>query len=583
MALSFVPDPETPGLFSAVDDQTGVSRPVWDPDGSLRASIEQSVGAPARLPDYITGAATPPEPLAPPEAAPAPAAPAPQAPPLGTGAPMPPPPAPGGTVLSKAKVTPGIPGTPYDTAAEEQRGADLLERTSELQRRSDAVSSLMAESQVEMLRQKNEAAKREAVNAERSQRFERELEQTVAREVNPDRIKQNTPLFGSLLGIAGQVLGMLSLPGSGVQRWQEQVQRNLDARVQADIKAQYEKKDSTINLLTKQLGSAQQAENHYRAQVNAFTADILENRLKQMGVADQYADQIQGLRDQALAYNEAAKAASFGKPGQAEYTFEQPNPGAGAGGPAYANDTLTALKGLGIDEKRYREGLDAKVLSGVNSPTIAMAADTTKRIDSDIKLVESIAAENGGQIPQTGPIKIPDWVAKKLAQAGYRDGMTAEQVGQLLNGYVNQQARAYGGAITEADREAAKTETGSSTQGIMFFLGRMRDKNNDAIRTQLEKEFPGRGQQVFDLLLKGSGANRGVPEPKATPFEKQNGPPAPAESTPPPAAPERPAGRSVESITGIDERDAEREARRKKARAEGEREQRRERLRRFLE
>jgi hypothetical protein len=534
MPFSFTEDPETPGLITVVDPDSGVSRPVWDPRGELRASIMSRVEPAAPLPDYASGAAAPP-----PVPVPAPAeppAPEPQAweasqqpkRPVtvrASGAPMPPPVAPGGTVLQKAKVTMGEPGYTYDKAAEEQRGADLLERTEEQNRRQQAYDAVLGEQQIELERQKNEAARREQLNAERATRFERELNDTVKREINPDRIKENTPVMGSILGIVGQALGMLSLPGSGVARWQEQVQTNLDRRIQRDIDAQKEEKESTINLLTKQLGSAQQAENHYRAATTALAADVLETRLKRMGLADQYADQIQGLRDQALAYNEAAKAASFGKPGKAEYTFERPK-NAGAG-PAYTNETLTALKALGVDEKRYREGLDAKVMAAQNAPTIAMAADTTRRIDSDINLIQSIAAENGGTIPQTGPIKIPDWVARKLAQAGYAPGMTAEKVGQLLNGYVNQQARAYGGAITEADREAAKTETGSSTEGIMFFLGRMRDKNNDAIRTALEKEFPGRGQKVFELMLRGSGGNAGVPETSPKPFEKQNAPEAP--------------------------------------------------------
>jgi hypothetical protein len=438
-----------------------------------------------------------------------------------SGAPPPPPAPPGGTVLSKAKVSPGTPGYAYDKAAEEQRGEDLLERTLEQDRRAREVDMVLNEQQLELQKQKEEAARREQINAERSSRYEKELDSVVRTEINQDRIQQNSGFFGSLLGMIGQTVGYLAKPGSGLFR----LQQDLDRRVQRDIDAQKEKKDSMINMLTKKLGSAQQAENHYRAQVNAFTADLLENRLGRLGLANQYADKIQELRDQAMAYNEAAKAASFGKPGTAEYTFERPKPT--GTGPAYTNQTLSALKGMGIDEKRYRDGLGAKTASGL---TVAQSADAVKQLDADVNTLNSLIAANGGSLSGKEVINIPQVLVPTLAQMGIEAGMTREQVNQMMAQHLVGRAKSLGGETTPGDLATVQKEVGDSPEAYFRWLQRQRGAHNQAVRTQLEQEFPGRGQQVFDLLLGGSSKNVGVPQVKPTPFEKRNPKEQPAEA-----------------------------------------------------
>lgn len=528
MAMKFIQEPDAPeGMGRVVDPETGLDRVVYDPElarrlgggaGAYQPEAPRELAPTEHLRDGDQ--LSPPEPAEPAANAWADAQ-RPRPAPIvrASGAPQPPPAPPDGTVLSKAKVEMGQPGYTYDKAAEEQRGADLLERTLELQRRADETDIIKREQQIELEKQKNDAATREEKAAARARRFEHELDTVVRTEINPDRIQQNQGFFGSLLGIIGKTLGYLSTPESGFGR----LQADLDRRVQRDIEAQKDRRDSMISMLSKRLGSEQQAENHYRAQVNALTADIIENRLQRLGLANQYGDQIQALRDQALAYNQAARAASEGKPGSATYEFERPAP-TGAAPVRLSNPTTEKLKAIGITPEAWTKGLGGKVMAGTNSPTIAQAGDTTKRIDQDIAMLEAIAAENGGKLPSKGVINIPESLVPTLSRLGYEPGMDAEKIGQILNGYVNQQARSYGGAITESDREAAKSETGESTQGTLFFLQRLRDKNNDAIRSALAQQFPGAGQQVFDLFLGETGGNEGVPKAAAKPFAKRNAP-----------------------------------------------------------
>lgn len=600
MALTYeiVPD-APPGTLRAVDPERGIDRIVFD----RRKAEELGQGAPAPapaapMPEAPSGpvipvpnstgdaARVPSTPAMPPpvsdtaaqawgaaqEPAPAPIV-------RASGAPPPPPAAPAGTVLTKAKVEPGQPGYTYDKAAEEQRGEALLDQTVELQRRADATDVVRREQEIELQRQREDAQRREAEQAAKATRYERELEQVVKRDVSARAIEENRGFFGSILGLVGQTLGYLSTPDSGFGR----LQTALERRTERELAMQREDKESAINRLTKQLGSAQQAENHYRAQAYATTADILETKLQRLGVADQFADRIQALRDGAMAYNEAAKAASFGKAGQATYEFERPKPtGTGAAAPKLNNAMTQRLEKIGLTPEKWTKGLDGKVVAGQNSETIAQAADTTRMIDADINLLESIAAANGGKLPQKGTINIPDFLVPKLSQMGFESGMQAEQVGQLLNGYVNRQARSYGGAITDSDRNSAELEVGTSTEGLRFYLNRLRDKNNRAIRTALSQQFPGAGNEVFSLLLEDSSANEGVPQAAPIPFEKKNAPPV-SSGTNGAKPPEKTQGRSLESMTGLDERDAEERKRKAKIQAEADRTARRQRLERFLQ
>jgi hypothetical protein len=113
--------------------------------------------------------------------------------------------------------------------------------------------------------------------------------------------------------------------------------------------------------------------------------------------------------------------------------------------------------------------------------------------------------------------------------------MQAEQVNGLINTYLTQKAKGYGGTITNGDRESAALEFGASGDGFMRGLARLRDANNAGIRTALAKVFPGREQPALNILLERSseGATGGVPNPPVAPLEKQNvAPAAPAGDRP---------------------------------------------------
>jgi hypothetical protein len=104
----------------------------------------------------------------------------------------------------------------------------------------------------------------------------------------------------------------------------------------------------------------------------------------------------------------------------------------------------------------------------------------------------------------------------------------------LINTYLTQRAKSYGGVITESDRESAGLEFGTSGEGFMRGLQRLREANNKGITTALEKKFPGVGQQALEILLRRTSASvtPGIAQPSPAPFETQNvtetGPQAPA-------------------------------------------------------
>lgn len=419
---------------------------------------------------------------------------------------------------SKVTVTSGEPGIPYDQAAEDKRSRELFRRTVEQDSRARAVDLILNEQQLESQRLKNEASKREAINAEKSARFEKQLDTIVRQEINPDRIAQNTSLGGSILGIVGQALGMLAKPGSGIYRWQEQVQHSLDQRVQRDIDAQKEQKSSMINRLTAKLGDAQQAENHYRAQVTAYTADIMENRLKRLGIANQYEDQIQGLRDQAMAYNEAAKAASFGKPGKVEVTLEQPKPVKGSGKlPAPWDERLEALH---ISPEHYQNSF-AKP-SGMPNVTIGQATTAVKSLDEDRLAIEALMAENGGDLQGKDFFQLPQRFSDWGAQFGLEGQMNREQANQILQRRMIDRARSLGGPLTTQDTAAIQKEMGTTTTGLTRWLDAHRENYNKALRQGTAQYFGKNAQAVTNIMLSDTAATQGVPRPPNKVFGKRN-------------------------------------------------------------
>lgn len=231
-----------------------------------------------------------------------------------------------------------------------------------------------------------------------------------------------------------------------------------------------------------------------------------------------------GLRASALEDWTKAQAVVMGKVSEG-ISLEQPKPG----GPAYTNATLERLKAIGISPDAWNKGLDKEAFPGKEAPSIRMAAQTTKQINADMADLQSIMAANGGTLPTKGVINIPQALVPVLSRVGYKPGMQAEDVTKIVNTYLTQKAKSYGGVITESDRASAGLEFGSSGEGFIKGMARLRDANNAGIRGALVQVFPGREQEALDILLDraNEGTTPGVPTPSTAPFEKQNGGPAP--------------------------------------------------------
>jgi hypothetical protein len=228
-----------------------------------------------------------------------------------------------------------------------------------------------------------------------------------------------------------------------------------------------------------------------------------------------------GLRAQALEEYNKTQALLMGK-NSTSIRLAAPA-AAGPGTPVLDNPTTRKLASLGISPDAWTKGLNGKVQAGDTSPTIAQASTATKQIDADISLVQSLIAANNGTLPTTGIINVPKALIPSMSRLGWKPGMKAEQANQIVQTYLTQKAKSYGGVITESDRAAAALEFGASTEGFVRGLERLRETNNNGIRTALSQQFPGVGQQALDILLTDSSSYSGIPSVAAIPFEKENG------------------------------------------------------------
>lgn len=431
--------------------------------------------------------------------------------------------APAGTLLQKATITPGTPGTPYDQQAAEERADLRNQRKLELQLRADKVAQTYEA--MDLLKQQKEAQDRKelAETQAKQARYEKQYEDVVKREIDPERLKKSQGVWGSILGMIGAFNASVRHQNAYTgQNAINDFRAAMDRRIQRDVEAQKEEKESTINRLTKLLGSQEQAVAHYKAGIYAMGVDRLKDSLGKQGLIDQYSDGIAKIEQDGMSYEAAARAASFGKPGELKAEYERPKP-TGPGKIGLNNPTTKQLEGLGITTEAWTKGLNGKVSAGENSPTIAQAAVAAKQIDADLSLLESLAAANGGTIPTTGVIRIPKTMIPFMSRLGWKEGQNAEEANRIIQTYLTKTAKQYGGVITVSDIERAMEESGSSTQGKLTAMRNMRDQTNNGIRTALSQQFPGVGQPAFDILLSDSAANTGVPTSKTTPFERQNG------------------------------------------------------------
>jgi hypothetical protein len=184
-------------------------------------------------------------------------------------------------------------------------------------------------------------------------------------------------------------------------------------------------------------------------------------------------------------------------------------------GPAkVTNATKEALALLGVTPEQYSEGMNKKLGTGDNAPTVNQTVTSIKQMDQDLQLLESIKQENGGTIPTRGVINIPAGLRNKLAQMGVESGMDAEEANQLITSYIIQKAKSYGGVITESDRESAELEFGKTGDGLVRGIKRMRTSANNGISQTIDTIFPGVGQEVLGISLRRAGQTEGVAELK---------------------------------------------------------------------
>src|SRR3972149_452886 len=352
MGLTFEDDPNDPTMTYAVDAEQGLRRLVYDPNRELRDGMAgmgdnagrlkaQNMPVPA-LDQYdaegSSAGAQPIEHIPPPEAAPtSPAAASWQAaqrggPPMSApagprAAPTPPPPP--GTELKGATYKPGEPGIPYDQESADQRAEQSLDQKLQVQAQLDRESNLRAQQTVAM---SEEIRKREAdakIQSAKADRYGKELDDVVKREIDPDRLAKSEGFGGALLGIFGALAATVSTHRA------ENVPAYfaaMDRRIERDIAAQKEQKGSAISNLTQKLGSAQQAADHYRATAYQLGSDRFKALLEGSAKSAEYEGVLMQMDEKRMAYEQAAKAASFGKPGRWEdLKFEAKKP---VGGPA---------------------------------------------------------------------------------------------------------------------------------------------------------------------------------------------------------------------------------------------------------
>lgn len=456
MALRYEIDPTGPdGTVLAIDDDSGMRRVVWDPDvaktlnppaaAGSATSVDQASGAPLAPPPPAAGqtAPIPGTPIpgqgapvdAPPDAASqqwqaaqdlaaaqaaAPSQPVPASVLAARAAPPGAPPTPAGTVLKKAELTPGTPGIPYDKAAEEARNDKLLDRNLELSNRQNAEQAIRNEQTLELNKQRLQDQAAQKVEADKSARYEAELNGVVRKELDPSRILQgNGSAILGLVGMAAAAFG--KNPGLAMSR----MNASLDRRISQDVQIQREQKDSMVSMLTRQLGSAQQAEAHYRASVRGLALDKLQAQLDNMGVANKYGDLMQAGRDEVATINDQAKTASFGKPGTAKYEFDMPKPGKGAAGGLTPGQSAF-IGSLPEGAEKYQETELAKLATGRGQKPDQLRADwakwnedsrknaSTRQAITDVQAVIK-PYEKDGDVPGKGLIvnNFPQWAVSE--------------------------------------------------------------------------------------------------------------------------------------------------------------------------
>lgn len=177
------------------------------------------------------------------------------------------------------------------------------------------------------------------------------------------------------------------------------------------------------------------------------------------------------------------------------------------------SQALSALLGPKWEEN-FEKGMNSKVVAGENGASVQQAIPMIHEMDQDIATLKSLAAANGGTIPTKGLIKIPEALRGVSARMGLKDGMAAEEANQLMHGYVLKKARSYGGAVTAPDFENAEKEFGTTGDGFLRGIERMRGAVANGTRQALVTHFRGHAQPVLQIAMGAYAKAPGVVAPK---------------------------------------------------------------------
>lgn len=525
MPVTYTLAPEAPDSVRVSDSETGMSRILYAPqkaaelrdqqaqgqvpvpNGSpppFRSPMAGNVPPAAPLPSYASDPAIPAPPLPPPaSSAGLPSAqpdlppPTGMMPPRGSTAIPAPPAAPKGTQLHKAELTPGTPGQPYDLDRENARHEGLIDRKLTLQNQSDGVRAVLQEQDLRAQQQAAEDARREQEQAAKRVRYEKELED----------VKRETGPMSKLGAIGSIALGLVGLfmanrqknPGLALSR----MNQSLDNAVTRDIENQRHERDSSINRLTAQVGDAQQAELMYRASVRKLALDRVKGHLQQLGEDAQTADLMRAAETEVQTIDDAAKAASFNKPGVGKYEFQQPKPGKGegptgamAGSPAeeaYVDQELAKWgQAKGMKPQQVQ-----KFWETWNKPMIEMAP-AREAIRGAQQVVEKY--RKSGDVPGKGTFATlaPDWwvseegtnvrqniqAAKAFFQKEVSGTAVSDKERKLLDGLAegrgNYQDIANGLGILKRIRDAQESALGGSNPVFLRIHRREQEMRNGA-------------------------------------------------------------------------------------------------------
>lgn len=447
MSITYTLDPTAPdGSVRATDEESGASYLVYDPQKAkeLNPPPPEDYSVPPIAPASVTTAApTAPAPAYTPGAAasgapvPTPSAAAPTGPYDG----LPPAPvAPPGTVVTKAEITPAVPGVPFDENAARQRAEEAQRLEDELTRRKQDEQVVRNDQILELSRRKEADEAREAELAEKNRRYEDELLAATKRELNPNRLRERETLFGSILGLVGALAAgarqtMQGPNGTALQEYGNA----LDRRIQMDIDLQKSEKDSLINTLTKQLGSGQQAEAHFRASARGLFTDRLQAQLDNIGASNRYDDLILGLRAKTEEDLKRARQLSFAKPATSAYTFGQPTKysrGVGGGSGAVAPVKIEASsQQYDTDDQEWANSFKAK--KGINNSegekgwkAVGDYLADNSSLQENLRNADTLLYEpdkkngrrlKGGKLPgYAAGMELPVWLASK-------EGVAAQQ------------------------------------------------------------------------------------------------------------------------------------------------------------